>query len=420
MTQQSGGMNVGEQIVAFLRRIATSDFRIERPTSWERARLEKQGIVNPLAQKYAAWRASLLYFSAACVLFGAIWGLATIELIEDDVMPANQLFRLDGDPGVINGFQIVSSVFVLLGALTVCVSAPLWNRVRLSRLLARTGWMVMFVAPLVLYVVPIASSISIESRLADPGVETFAKLLDFVLIKLGIAAFVLLKIGPRWLALMPGIIRSSMTLKTLMPEARGPGWTVVLLAPLFSVLLLVILAVVNQLEGNALLILGVIFMMVAPLVYVIRAKSVVRPCRPEDVGAAVAWPRRIAFIVGTLGFVLLLIWAFDKFDAGDVIAFAISTIGSVLLMMVVGADFILPLLRSSQASTKSFVASPLCGALDERCEQLADVLEKRTPLSGALSATPTVVARPVDQAPPKQVESVEARPVDPEAPDQQE
>ncbi|MFP4353812.1 MAG: hypothetical protein ACLFUJ_01720 [Phycisphaerae bacterium] len=420
MTDQTGRLDPGRQVVAFFRRVATSDFRLERPTDWERGRLEKQGIVNPLAQTYAAWRSSLLYLAAACVLFGAIWSLATIDLIAGSELLENpqlkQAFRVEGDPGVIDGFQITSAVFVLIGALTVCVAAPLWPRVRLSRLLARIGWLVMFLAPLVLYVIPIASMVEIQSRAQDPITTAMAEVSNMIF-RLGIAGFVLAKVGPRWLALMPGIIRSSMTLKTLLPEARGPGWTAVLLAPLFSMLLLILLAVINQLQGSALLILGMICLMLSPLVFVVRARALVRPCRPEDVAAAVVWPRRIAFAIAALGFLLLLIWGFMTLSAGDVIAFAISTIGSVLLMMVVGADFILPLLRSSQESTKQFVASPLCDALDQRCDQLADVLETRVPFGEALAAPPTVTARLVEDKPAtgrveaRRVESVQAKAV---------
>ena len=46
------------------------------------------------------------------------------------------------------------------------------------------------------------------------------------------------------------MIRSSMTLKTLVPESPMTGWAAALVAPLYSIFLLVVFALVNQAYGN--------------------------------------------------------------------------------------------------------------------------------------------------------------------------
>ena len=94
-------------------------------------------------------------------------------------------------------------------------------------------------------------------------------------------------LGPRAIAPFPGVIRSAMTLKTMIPESPMPGWAAVVMAPLYSIFVLVAFALVNQVQGNLLLIIALLCMMLAPMVYVWWRKKVMRPHRPEEVSTSI-------------------------------------------------------------------------------------------------------------------------------------
>ena len=69
-------------------------------------------------------------------------------------------------------------------------------------------------------------------RSVPRGVDPFAFLARF-------APLIFLVLLMAVLAVFPGIIRSSMGLKTMLPESSVPGWIVTLIAPIYLLVVLV-------------------------------------------------------------------------------------------------------------------------------------------------------------------------------------
>jgi hypothetical protein len=363
---------------AFFRRVAATDFRRERATEWERRRLAKAGFTRPLVQNYAAWRSSLLYVAAALLLFSSIWNLATFESVGSAGTGQD---AVQGDLSVVDGIGLTSEVFVLLGTLVVVGAAAAWPYLNLSRILARVGWLVMLGVPLLLALFPLASMVELRGQ--NP--QALGLIRTFLGVLFALKVFV--TIGPRVLALIPGAIRAAMALKTLLPESRGLGWLVAIFAPLWAVLLLVLLATVNQFQGSILLVLGILFLLLSTVVLVAHARGLVLPCPPQQATRRVLLPRAIAAGLTGVGAILVLCAAFDLGGAdiaGDVIAFGFGVIGSVLLMTVVASDAIVPLLRLNHAMRREFAEGPL----REQFEARLDGLDFRPSAAAAVEATP--------------------------------
>jgi hypothetical protein len=119
----------------------------------------------------------------------------------------------------------------------------------------------------------------------------------------GLAYFV--TFTPTVLSLIPGVLRSCTRVKALLPESIIAGWFLLAGVPLYALLLLVTFITINQLAGNALLILGVLLFMGAPLTFLFGANLFIRPLTE----AREFWKIRIIQIIysATAGLAVLLL-----------------------------------------------------------------------------------------------------------------
>lgn len=365
------GNRIWCEITRALRRVLRSDFQQEHATDVERRQLEvaKEPVTNPLAQDYAAWRRSLLWIAGIALTLLALLEAATFTSMADllegsdlgNAVGEDNLETIDG----IFGFLIVP---VLVGGILSLVAAANWTNVRFSRRMARLGFLIMFLTPFVMAALPAKEMLDFDHLredtrpLAEMGLGTIVGLRLFFLI------------GPRAIALFPGVIRSSMALKTLVPESPLPGWASTFVAPLYSIFLLVVFALVNQIQGNFLLVLALTCLMVSPLIYLWQGREILRPQREDEVSDVVGRLRRRSGMLTSLGVLFFGIFFIDiEMSFGDILKFVISIIGNVVLLTVVAADLLLALLHHGHAQSKALVESKLEDSLEERFAALEGV-----------------------------------------------
>jgi hypothetical protein len=443
MSQTQPLLNPATQALAFLRRVLASDFRSEKPTDWEMHRMGADRATPRLAHSYTAWRSSLLYAAGALLLFTSIWNLATFESSEESVrgiivgvkqaqvqaqilairqqgfQPPQDLVNqmqvspaqeqtIQDNANVIDSTVLISRISAIPAVLLIIAAGVLWPRVRLSTILARLGWGLLFGVPFVLAILPISAMMDYINLTGE-----FELLLKGIL-GLLFAVQVIISLLPKALSLFPALIRSSMALKTLLPESRGPGWITVLLAPLFGLFLWLIMSVVNQFPSTSVLLLGVIFILAGQVIYIFMARHIVRGY--STLPAKVIWTRRMSALLGLAGLLIIFIrlLAYEHLPTGDVIAGFLGIFGNILLLSVVCSDFLLPQLRTSHRMTRNFVQSEMFDTLGSKCEDLAMTVEAQSAGSAragaaAKPAAPveTVQARAVDE-----VETVQAKPVE--------
>jgi hypothetical protein len=177
-----------------------------------------------------------------------------------------------------------------------------------------------------------------------------------------------LNVGPKAIALAPAIVRSAMTLKTLLPESSAPGWAAVLSAPLMILLVTIVMSAIVQLEGSPWLLLGTLCLVGSPLVDIVRAREIVTP-RPEAPAERLVRRVRGASAVFTslaVGLIGLFFLRSVTLGLADGFRFGVSVLGNVLTFKVVAADLLLPLLWTAHEHGLRFHDSPEQQALDRR------------------------------------------------------
>lgn len=402
-----------------IRRVVSCNFQKIGVTERESEKLtfSRTPISSSLVQSYAAWRRSALWIATAALLLHAVVLFASFERTETSVRrnarksaeelvkqqrkqmeaqnPAFAFQQINEEQrrrqereqvktienntvkqlGKSN-LQLVDTLVwlghtgLIAGIILVLFSAVFWADLRRSRLLSRIGWSVMFFVPILLAFLP-ASSLMEFGHIDDPTVrKTVTRTLG---VAIGLSVFV--GLGAKVIAIFPGVIRSSMSLKTLLPESATPGWIVAMIAPLYALVLLLMLLTANQIGGSVFLLLGAICLTIAPAVYIVCAKALVRPRGPKGVSSVVNRIRLTAVGFNVLGIVFVSIFVIDLelLEFSDVVNFVLGLIGSVLLLTVVVSDLVVSLLRAGYLQSQDFQESRLRENLDRRFAALAEI-----------------------------------------------
>lgn len=347
------------------RRFLRGDFTRERATSDERAALAAVSppVSAPAAQDYVAWRRSLLWVAGIALLVVGVLQIVTFTTMEE-MLGGNVSEAVDLE--TIDGVFALLIVPVFVGGALALWAALRWREVRASRRIARIGFLVNFLTPFLVAALPIQGLLEHGAMAAQ----------DRTSVNLALGTYVGLRfsalLGPRAIALFPGIIRSSMALKTLVPESPMPGWAAALLAPLYSIFLLVVFALIIQVQGNALLLIGLGCLMISPMVYVWRAKAVLRPHRADELAGVLGPVRLRASLFTGLGVVFIGIFLIDM-QVGflDILLFVLAIVGNVVLLTVVGGDFLLALLKHGHDQSKALLEGDLEATLEGRFEALS-------------------------------------------------
>ena len=358
-----------------IRRMTLLDFQRERATDQERAQLAASAtpVHHPIAQDYAAWRRSLLWVAAGAALLHVVFQLAGFNPLADSV-PLNARRAIGpANLAIVDNATRVLHAALLLGTALVALAALAWRSVRASVLLARTGWLLMFITPLALAALPFTRLMDLQhlpTHVRDQLTQGLGAAL---------ALGVFFNVGPRAVALFPGIIRSSLAIKTLLPESSVPGWAVAIVAPLYVVFLWVLVTGVLQTQTSYFLLGGLICLTLSPAVFVVRRSALIRPQTPAEAARVVTLTKRVAGVFGTAGLVLITLFLLRRpnVDVFDLLAFVSGVLGNVLLLTVVGADALLRVLRSAHDVSRAFHNGQLAAALEEKLAALDPSAEDR-------------------------------------------
>lgn len=260
-------------------RVARSDFGRDSAAPEEREALASgpARITRPLAQDYAAWRGSVLFLAACVMVVGVILRLLNFQSFSDGLDPMAIQGIGEGNLDTLDLIHWTLLLSTLATTGLVVFSALKWtDQVRSGRM-ALIGWLIMIGAPLVLALLPWSRMLSTDHLHLESDRESLRGMVGLIL---GMQFFFIL--APKLLAIFPGIIRASVTLKTMLHESPAPGYIVVLFAPFYAMFVLVVFTTINQMQGNLILLAGIGCLVVAPLVYLWRAKDFLRPHSAEE------------------------------------------------------------------------------------------------------------------------------------------
>ena len=321
---------VWEHIRLFFGRIVRSNFLSKGVSDAEAEQLEAAGITHTLSQNYLAWRRALLWFGSVTLGLALLLGLFT---------------RFEGISDV---HWLAGTVFVLMfiAEIAACVVGILaslkWTNIVRTKQFARISFFCMFLLPLVLFLIPIAPMLPAprpnyfgQQQQQDPRV--LMALMGFILLI------------PKVIGLFPAVIRSSLSLKSLLPESTMPGWIAVLIAPFYA-LFFVLLLVIGMQTGEPLLILCLGGLAAAPIMIVTSVNKLVQPCNEEQALQTVRGVRKKITIANLIGVGAGIIYAFTlikQISLVTSIGFVFSILATVFLLTVVTSDMLIGVFKTA-------------------------------------------------------------------------
>lgn len=321
----------------FLRRSLRSDFYRERATETERMRLSSAAtpIESELAQDYAAWRRGMLWFTLFAMSIALIFSLIeTIDALGERDLADVVKFVLF----LFFAFQATATVLVGMAAMQ-------WTNLSKSRKLTRFAWLALFVGPIAMLFIPWASMMDDVSQ---------QEILQAAAVMAAIAAIQLM---PKIMGLFAGLVRASLTLKTMLPESTAPGWMAIFVTPFYILFLAIPLTITIQTTYGVLLIIALLCFMTAPIVLLIKTKELLQPMAPEKGHKLVRTIRLTSIgctLVGGVFFVIFLGDTIKGITFWNALSAVAGFATSVLLLALVMSDVMLGLMCRSFASGQQF------------------------------------------------------------------
>jgi len=253
---------------------------------------------------------------------------------------------------------VVACVFVFKAGLG-------WAQVKRTRSLARLAWFFLFVVPILLALIPATKLM---------GSDHFSSYGESQMFGLMWGSIMVLTIAPSVLGLFPAIIRSSLTIKTLLPESPMPGWVAAIVAPFYALFFLLILVVAIQVD-QLLLSLSMLCFTLAPVFVLINTDRLVQPSREADAMKTVLAVRRKTVVAVVVGLVAALLWFLKHMESWDldflsVVAFVGKLLASFLILTVVTSDFLLGMFKAAHDRECLMRTEGMVDALGQRFTDL--------------------------------------------------
>jgi len=394
----------GMEIANCVRRVVRSNFQQEQATPGERVKLAMAEVplTDPLVQNYAVWRKSVLWIAAISFLLLTLFHLIGFETIayqmakqvkqtepyERASSAGRSSMIAEAKRNVENQFhksnlEMIDGIFIFIeisqvvGTILVVVAACMWHHLPRSKRLVRIGWLIMFLTPFLMSLLPLSAMLDWEKVDVQQFGSSREQVTAQLQVGLGVAfaLWFFMIVGPKALSIFAGVMRSSMTLKTLLPEATSPGWAAVLMAPLCALFLIVITSIVIQIYGNVWLLLGLLCLMLAPLSYLLQAKHLLQPHTPEEMLVIVRRIRVTAGVFNGLGFIFLLVFVVvvEFFGVIGAIKFFLGLVASLTALTVVSSDFLLALIWKGYEQSKRFQGTAWQTSLESKFDVLSTV-----------------------------------------------
>lgn len=189
----------------------------------------------------------------------------------------------------------------------------------------------------------------------------------------GMTLTALMTLLPRIFGMFPGIVRASLTLRTLVPESPLPGYVAALIEPLYVLLVLIVVVIASQIS-QWLIFDGLICLIVSAYFLVRNARTLSKPMDSASMTAHLKPLRKKMLICTVIGLIFIVAGISDYISSVGfwrIFSIVSHLIGNIILLTAVGADFLLGLMKFSFDQDRAMRGTPLQADLDNRFADLA-------------------------------------------------
>ena len=256
---------------------------------------------------------------------------------------------------VING--VMASMFIALAASFVCtvMAARYWRDFKKSRRMGVLAIGLLIVPQLVMMLIPWSALMDFK-HLENPahalvggalqGIVSQADVVKNALRGMAIGVIFMSAI-PLLYSLFNGVLRASLAAKTLVPASIVCGWGSILLALTISVPWFIVLSVVDQFQADALIFIGVVCLLAAPLSIVLKARKLGMPLTSDEATLIVRRSRHVLTGLNLAGALLLVTYLNEKdaLTASQTITGVLHYFANLMLISVAAVDLLALLLN---------------------------------------------------------------------------
>jgi hypothetical protein len=299
-------------------------------TDAERAALEAQSppITDPDVQGFLAWRRSVHLVVAVAIL-----PLVLFQVIN--------LAKSGNNSGALNALFVLHLLIDVGFTVLLWTQLGRWTRWQKQRRILLLGWLAFFLMPFVLYLYPLRSAM--DDALAQGVADPRTRQLTSIVVGMAASIGAMIELAPKAISLMPGLLRGALTSKLLFPGASGPGWLVLVLAPIYALLMYVVLIVPYQLTGSGFFVPAMIGLIGAQIW---MGRAGYQLARPENLDEALVLVRKVRTTYVALNLLGLLFVAFGVADLLSTLQLPIwqglrvliSLLVNVLLLTLIATD----------------------------------------------------------------------------------
>jgi hypothetical protein len=296
-------------------------------------------VTEPEHQAFLAWRRSVLLIVA--LAFVPLTVLRFIEAFDGPPVP-------DAARAMMMMPAFAEGLFCLV-ALWQLGSWTQWKRQRRILLIA---WAIYLIAPFIVYLYPFQEAfdstkeLRAAARVGDGLQIGFQKKHLHLAVGLAFGIKAMLTLAPKAISLMPGLIRASIVSKLLFPGTSGPGFLMMMAAPLYALFAYVIILLPYQITASLYFVFGVIGVMTAQIFIAISGAKLTMPLSRDDARARIHryWMAYIGILV--LSAIIMVAGVFDfvrrlDFSIVSVFTTVLAFMANVLVLTLIGTDAII-------------------------------------------------------------------------------
>lgn len=272
-----------------------------RPAERELARLEAAGIREPRVQAMLVWRRSSLLVVLPVLLVSL--ALSIGDAASEDMSDYTPLGQ----------FTIwMTPLALALVPLACAVLINNWTDVRATSHALVTMWAASVIIPLIAAIMPLDLVVDVASvrlQIGDDPARLAELNAALGVTRLYAAASYSMNILPVIVSVPAGVLRGASRVKSLFPAASLPGWFLVAVAPFYSLFMIVVFVVIDQVVGNLVLVAAIALLAFSPWLFVINRKIYGRPMSTEEARTALPRAGRFGGWVTLAGFALVVLYA---------------------------------------------------------------------------------------------------------------